>query len=116
MKIQKGKWYVCIEHWSDDGWCKFYKGTLLLCEKDDELKDIYGYSHQFNKDEAEKIFREATELERSIASGTEVNIDDVIKNISYFEPTQTIIEIYRMGAEKMLKFIRANLHVKGKED
>ena len=37
MKLQKGKWYVCIKNWSDDGWTKFYDGMLVKCYNDDVI-------------------------------------------------------------------------------
>lgn len=114
MKLQKGKWYVCIDAWSDDGWSKFVDGDLVLCEHDNELADCYGISHVFlEDDEPERNFREATEMERSIASATEVNIDEFMEAISYFAPEDTLLNIYRRGAEAMLRHIKAQLSIKG---
>ena len=112
MKLQKGNWYVCIKNWSDDGWTKFYEGMLLLCEYDDELTDCYGITHLFVDDEPEQIFREATETERNIANATEVNIDEFMESVDYFDSSLSIKDIYRNGAEAMLRHIRANLNIK----
>jgi len=114
MKLQKGKWYVCVKPWSDDGWTKFAEGDLLLCEKDDELTDCYGVSHLFlEDDEPERLFREATDIERNIASATEVNVDEFVEGVHYFEPQETLADIYRLGAEAMLCHIRARMSIKG---
>ena len=114
MKLQKGKWYVCIKSWADDGWCKFANGDLLRCENDDIMIDCYGIGHVFlEDDEPELIFREATETERNIASATEVNIDEFMEAISYFAPEDTLLQIYRRGAEAMLRHIKAQMSIKG---
>lgn len=114
MKLQKGKWYVCIDAWSDDGWSKFVEGDLVQCENDDVMVDCYGTGHVLlEDDEPERIFREATDVERNIASATEVNVDEFMEGISYFESETTLKEIYRAGADRMLKLIKAQLSIKG---
>lgn len=114
MKLQKGKWYVCIDAWSDDGWTKFADGDLVRCEHDDELTDCYGITHLFLEDDMPQLnFREATETESNIASATDVSIDEFVEGISYFEPETTLKEIYRAGADRMLKLIKAQLSIKG---
>jgi hypothetical protein len=111
MKLEKGKWYVCINSWSDDGWCKFNEGDVVQCEHDDEIKDCYGVTHVF-KEHPEHIFREATESESNLANCTNVNIDEFVRDIDSFESQERIIDIYRYGAENMLKYIRSKLTVK----
>lgn len=113
MKLQQGKWYVCIRNWSDDGWTKFYDGMLVQCEKDGVMIDCYGIGHWFDEAEAGITFREATDAERNIASATEVNVDEFMKDIGHFENTNTLNDIYRQGAEAMLRHIRANLSING---
>lgn len=113
MKLQKDKWYVCIKSWSDDGWTKFRKGDLLRCEKDGELMDCYNVSHVFDDEWAGFLFREATDIERNIASATEVNLDEFMEDIMHFNPEDTLIGIYREGAYRMLKHIQANLTING---
>lgn len=114
MKLQKGKWYVCIDAWSDDGWSKFVEGDLVRCENDDVMVDCYGTGHVFlEDDEPERIFREATDVERNIASATEVNVDEFMEGISYFEKTDTLADIYRHGAEAMLRHIKAQMSING---
>lgn len=114
MKLQKGKWYVCIDTWSDDGWSKFVEGDLVRCENDDVMVDCYGIGHMFlEDDEPERIFREATDVERNIASATEVNVDEFMEGISYFEKTDTLADIYRHGAEAMLRHIKAQMSING---
>ena len=116
MKLQKGKWYVCIKSWSDDGWTKFWEGSIIQCVKDDELTDCYDISHLFVDDEPEQIFREATELECNIASATEVDMKEFVKEFGSFESEETLMNIYQKGAEDMLWHIRRILNIHGKED
>ena len=113
MKLQKGKWYVCTKAWSDDGWTKFWEGSILLCGKDGELKDCYGITHVFPEKIAGALFREATTKERNIVSATEVNMDEFMEDIDFFDSGLSIKDIYRKGAEAMLQHIRANLSIKG---
>lgn len=114
MKLQKGKWYVCIKSWSDDEWCKFVEGDLLRCEHDDELKDCYGISHLFVEEDLPQIhFREATETERNIANATAIDMDEFMEGVHFFEPTDTLANIYRRGAEEMLRNIVLQLNIKG---
>ena len=118
MKLQQGKWYVCIRNWSDDGWCKFYDGMLLRCDNDNEVKDVYDICHVFDEAEAGITFREATDTERNIASATEVNMDEFMKDRNHVEidPNTTLDGIYRMGAEDMLHHIKSQMSIKGTED
>lgn len=113
MQLQKGKWYVCIKSWSDDGWCKFAEGDLLQCEYDNIMRDRYGITHLFVDDEVEQIFREATESESNIANATIVDMDEFMEDIGRFEPNTTLADIYRYGAERMLKHIREHLTING---
>ena len=113
MKLQQGKWYVCVGDWSDDGWTKFYDGMLVRCDKDNVLVDAWGISHVFlEDDEPERIFREATDTERNIVSATEVNRDEFRMDVSHFEAGSTLKDIYRRGAEDMLQYIKRNMRVK----
>lgn len=116
MKLQKGKWYVCIRNWGNDGWTKFYDGMLVRCWNDGVMIDCYGYGHVFDEAEAGITFREATELERNIASATEVNMNEFMEDVTTFNNTDSLDDIYRMGAEAMLHHICVNLSIKGKED
>lgn len=117
MKLEKGKWYVCIHDWSDDGWTKFYEGTIIQCDKDDIMVDCYDIRHLFVEDDMpERIFREATDLERNIVSATEVNIDELMEDIEPFSPNDTLVDIYRRGAKAMLRHIKAQLSIKGLEE
>jgi hypothetical protein len=59
----------------------------------------------------EFIFPELREI--NIASATEVNIDDFMEGISYFAPEDKLLNIYRRGAEAMLRYIKAQLSIKG---
>ena len=114
MKLQKGKWYVCIDAWSDDGWNKFMEGDLVQCEKDDVMTDYYGKEHMFKEeDKPERIFREANDVERNIASATEVNMDEFMDGIGYFvDKRDTLADIYRHGAEAMLRHIKSQMSIK----
>ena len=67
-------------------------------------------------DYPERIFREATEIERNIASATEVNMEEFMKDVSHFENTCTLEDIYRQGAEDMLRHIKAQMSIKGNEE
>lgn len=117
MKLQQGKWYVCIRNWSDDGWCKFYDGMLLRCNNDNEVKDVYNICHVFDEAEAGITFREATDTERNIASATEVNIDEFIKEEQpRFDSSDRLIDIYRCGAIDILRHIKSQMSIKGTED
>ena len=117
MKLQKGKWYVCIRNWGDDGWTKFWEGNLIQCDNDDLMVDCYGHSHLFMEDDMpERIFREATDTERAIAGATEVNMDEFMEDRDCFSPEDTILDIYRHGAEAMLRHIREQLSIKGSEE
>ena len=117
MKLEKGKWYVCIRNWGDDGWTKFYEGMLVQCCKDDEMTDVYDIRHLFVEDDMpERIFREATDLERNIVSATEVNIDEFMEDIEPFSPNDTLVDIYRRGANAMLRHIKAQLSIRGLEE
>lgn len=113
MKLQQGKWYVCIRSWSDDGWCKFAEGDLVRCDNDGVVVDCYDIGHMFDEAEAGFLFREATDTERNIASATEVNVDEFMENIHHFENTDTLESIYRKGAEAMLRHIRTQMSIKG---
>ncbi len=62
LKLEKGKYYVATESWTDDGWTKFYKGVVLKCYKDDYLIDRFDIEHYFG-DRAGLYFRQATENE-----------------------------------------------------
>ena len=112
MKLQQGKWYVCIRNWSDDGWTKFYDGMLLRCDKDNVMVDVYDIGQEFDEAEASITFREANDTERSIASATEVDMDEFMEDIRHFENTDTLEGIYRRGAEAMLRHIKAQMSIK----
>lgn len=117
MRLQKGKWYVCVRHWGDDGWTKFREGDLLRCDSNDVMVDCYDIGHVFTEDDCpERIFREATEEERNIASATEVDMEDLMKDVGRFEGTDTLSDIYRAGAEAMLHCIRSQMNINGKEE
>ena len=108
---------MCIRNWGDDGWTKFYEGTIVQCDKDDIMVDCYDIGHLFVEDDMpERIFREATDLERNIASATEVNIDEFMEDIDRFSPNNTLADIYRRGAEAMLYHIKAQLSIRGLEE
>lgn len=111
MRLQKGKWYVCIKSWSDDGWTKFAEGDLLQCEHDDQMTDCYGITHLFVADEPDRTFREASINERNIASATEVNIDEFMESVDYFDTDLSTKDIYRKGAESMLRHIKARMSI-----
>ena len=115
MKLQQGKWYVCIRNWSDDGWTKFAEGDLVRCDNDNVMVDCYGIGQVFlEDDEPERIFREATDMERNIASATEVNINEFLSDrICSFDPEDTLLGIYRRGAEVMLHHIKTRMNIKG---
>ena len=111
MKLQKGKWYVCIKSWSDDGWTKFWEGCLLQCTKDDEMTDCYDVSHLFIDGEAEEIFREATAIESNIARSTEFDVNDLLEHMSAFDPNTTLIDIYKKGVLDAIERIRKQLSI-----
>lgn len=117
MKLQQGKWYVCTRSWSDDGWTKYFEGSLVLCSKDGLMVDVYGIGHVFDEAEAGIFFREATDTERNIASATEVDMDDFLESVIYnFNEEDTLLDIYLRGAENMLMYIRSEMYVNKEED
>jgi hypothetical protein len=90
------------------------EGELVRCENDDVMADCYGTEHVLlEDDEPEHIFREATDVERNIASATEVNMDEFMEDVSYFEKTDTLSDIYRHGAAALLRHIKAQMSING---
>lgn len=114
FKIIKGKWYECINDWSDDGWTKFRKGDICQAIRDNVVTDRYGILRDFSVSGV-CYFRELKEEELPKYAKIDVDefvdeykqcMDNYITSLANMSLVDVCLYNYRQAVQDVIDYLR----------